>query len=218
MNISVTMKSLKPWAPILMSESAILKLPYCHPQALVESTTIGMGTRVWAFVHVLPGAVIGQDCNICDYCFIENQVRIGNNVTLKCGVYLWDGITLEDNVFVGPNVVFTNDVRPRSKNAAYTMLHTVIKQGASLGANSTILAGITIGHYAMTGIGAVVTRDVPAYALVYGNPARQHGWIDEQGNKLQPLLAHSGWWYSVATGRRYQETPEGLKPSEEANV
>lgn len=198
-----------------MHESTV-NPPYCHPLALVETKTIGTGSRVWAFVHVLPGANIGQDCNICDHCFIENQVSIGNNVTIKCGVYLWDGITLENNVFVGPNVVFTNDVRPRSKNTAYAMQATLVQQGASLGANSTILAGITVGRYAMTGIGAVVTRDVPAYALVYGNPARQHGWIDEQGNKLQPMPEEPGIWYSTVTNCRYQEEPDGLKPIEAA--
>ncbi|MBF9222162.1 acyltransferase [Hymenobacter ruricola] len=185
---------------------------YCHPQALVESTAIGAGTRVWAFAHVLPGATIGTGCNICDHCFVENKVTIGNDVTLKCGVYLWDGIVLENNVFVGPNVVFTNDVRPRSKNAAYALLPTVVQHGASLGANSTILAGITIGRYALTGIGAVVTRDVPAYALVYGNPARQHGWVDEQGDKLLPVPNQPGHWHAAATGARYHETPAGLEP------
>lgn len=194
-----------------MPESTSLPSPYCHPQSLVETATIGAGTRVWAFVHILPGATLGQGCNICDHCFIENQVRIGDNVTLKCGVYLWDGITLEDNVFVGPNVVFTNDVRPRSKNAAYAMLPTMVQLGASLGANSTILAGITIGRYAMTGIGAVVTRDVPAYALVYGNPARQHGWVDEQGEKLQPIADRPSHWYASTTGQVYRETPSGLE-------
>jgi acetyltransferase-like isoleucine patch superfamily enzyme len=195
-----------------MTEPTSLKPPYCHPQSLVETTAIGTGTRVWAFVHILPGAAIGKDCNICDHCFIENQVLIGDNVTLKCGVYLWDGITLEDNVFVGPNVVFTNDARPRSKNAAYAMLPTVVQLGASLGANSTILAGITIGRYAMTGIGAVVTRNVPAYALVYGNPARQHGWVDEQGEKLQPATDRLGHWHAPTTGQVYRETLSGLEP------
>jgi acetyltransferase-like isoleucine patch superfamily enzyme len=201
-----------------MSDNINNRPPYYHPQALVETTTIGSGTRIWAFVHVLPGAVLGQDCNICDHCFIEGKVRIGNNVTLKCGVYLWDGTTLEDNVFVGPNVVFTNDVRPRSKNTAYQMLPIVVQTGASLGANSTILAGITIGRYAMTGIGAVVTRDVPAYALVYGNPARQNGWVDEQGDKLQSVPENPGEWYSTATGRRYKETSGKLKPLKEVEL
>ncbi|MBD2721785.1 acyltransferase [Hymenobacter armeniacus] len=202
-----------------MSESSPTERQYyCHPQALVESQAIGAGSRIWAFAHVLPGATIGTGCNICDHCFVENKVTIGNDVTLKCGVYLWDGIVLEDNVFVGPNVVFTNDVRPRSKNAAYALLPTVVQAGASLGANSTILAGVTIGRYALTGIGAVVTRDVPAYALVYGNPARQHGWVDEQGDKLQPVPGQPGRWHSPATGAHYQETAAGLTPAPNAEA
>ncbi|WP_151087650.1 N-acetyltransferase [Hymenobacter baengnokdamensis] len=183
---------------------------YSHPQALVETQAIGEGTRIWAFAHVLPGALIGKHCNICDHCFIEGQVRLGDNVTIKCGVYLWDGITLEDNVFVGPSVVFTNDVRPRSKNNSYSLLNTLVKQGASLGANSTILAGITVGRYALTGIGSVVTRNVPDYALVYGSPARQHGWVDEMGQKL--VAAGAGRWVSVDGSRYYQEIDQGLKP------
>jgi acetyltransferase-like isoleucine patch superfamily enzyme len=184
---------------------------YCHPNSLVETQHIGAGTRVWAFVHILPGAVLGANCNVCDHCYIENQVIIGNNVTLKCGVYLWDGVTMEDNVFVGPNVVFTNDVVPRSGNKDYLMRPTLIKAGASLGANSTILAGVTIGEYALTGIASVVTRDVPAYALVYGNPARQHGWVGEQGERLKPVEGASSGWYSPVTGRQYRETSHGLE-------
>jgi acetyltransferase-like isoleucine patch superfamily enzyme len=184
---------------------------YCHPNSLVETKRIGYGTRVWAFVHILPGAVLGINCNVCDHCYIENQVTIGNNVTLKCGVYLWDGVTIEDNVFVGPNVVFTNDVVPRSGNKEYIMQPTLIKAGASLGANSTILAGVTIGEYALTGIASVVTRDVPAYALVYGNPARQHGWVGEQGERLLAIEEKPGSWYSPSTGRQYIETPSGLE-------
>jgi acetyltransferase-like isoleucine patch superfamily enzyme len=181
---------------------------YCHPLALVETTNVGEGTRIWAFVHILPGASIGKNANICDHCYIESGVKVGDNVTLKCGVYLWDGIVLDNNVFVGPNVVFTNDLRPRSKNANYQLQTTVIQQGASLGANSTILAGIKIGRYAMTGIGSVVTRSVPDYALVYGNPARQHGWVDEAGNKL--LAAGPGKWQSADGQRQYHETETGL--------
>ena len=195
-----------------MVEAASIPPFYRHPHALVESENVGAGTRIWAFVHILPGATIGQNCNICDHCFVENKVSIGDDVTLKCGVYLWDGITLEDSVFVGPNVVFTNDVRPRSKNTAYALLPTVVQAGASLGANSTILAGITIGRYALTGIGSVVTRDVPAYALVYGNPARQYGWVDEQGEKLVPDSGRPGHWHSPAIGCYYQESRIGLVP------
>lgn len=158
---------------------------FIHPSAIVDTKNIGESTRIWAFVHVLKGAKIGGNCNICDHCYIEQGVVLGNNVTVKCGVYLWDGVHVEDNVMIGPNVVFTNDIRPRSKNINYKKVNTHIKKGASLGANSTILAGVTIGKYAMTGIASVVTRDVPDYALVYGNPAKIKGWVDEHGNKLK---------------------------------
>lgn len=148
---------------------------YKHPNSLVETEDIGSGTTIWAFVHVLPRARIGKNCNICDHCFIEGGVIIGNNVTLKCGIYLWDGLQLQDNVFLGPNVVFTNDLRPRSKNRHYTLTETIVEYGASIGANSTILAGVRIGRFSMAGIGSIITRDVKDYALVYGNPAKQHG-------------------------------------------
>jgi len=143
-----------------------------HPQSIVESQFIGDETRIWAFVHVLPGARIGRDCNICDHVFIENDVRIGDRVTIKCGVQVWDGITIENDVFIGPNVTLTNDLFPRSKQYPEKFSRTVIGQGASIGANATILAGITIGKDAMIGAGAVVTKDVPPHAIVTGNPAR----------------------------------------------
>jgi acetyltransferase-like isoleucine patch superfamily enzyme len=155
----------------------------CHPTAITESTDIGKGTRIWAFVHILKEVHIGTNCNICDHCFIDDKVSLGNNVTVKSGIYIWKGVVIEDNVFLGPNVVFTNDVRPRSKQFKEPVA-TLIRQGASIGANSTILAGVTIGEFAMTGIGSVVTRDIPAYSLYYGNPAKFRGWIDEKGNKL----------------------------------
>lgn len=145
---------------------------FVHELACVESTQIGAGTRVWAFAHVLPGAVIGRDANICDHTFIENDVQVGDRVTIKCGVYLWDGIRLEDDVFVGPNATFTNDPFPRSKLYPAAFPETRVKKGASIGANATILPGLTIGEHAMVGAGAVVTRDVPPYAVVVGNPAR----------------------------------------------
>ncbi|MGY0233490.1 WxcM-like domain-containing protein [Longispora urticae] len=151
---------------------------YVHPQALCESTAIGAGTRVWAFAHVLPGAVIGADCNICDGVFVENDVVVGDRVTVKCGVQLWDGVTLEDDVFVGPNVTFTNDRMPRSKVYPESFQKTVVQAGASIGANATILPGVVIGRSAMIGAGAVVTKSVPPYAIAVGNPARITGYVD----------------------------------------
>ncbi|HEU4391617.1 MAG TPA: WxcM-like domain-containing protein [Blastocatellia bacterium] len=149
-----------------------------HPAAIVESNNIGSRTRIWAFAHVLPGAVIGEDCNICDHVFIENNVRIGDRVTIKCGVQLWDGVVLEDDVVIGPNATFTNDAFPRSKKPPAEFLKTTIEAGASIGANATILPGITIGRNAMVGAGAVVTRDVPPSALVVGNPASISGYVE----------------------------------------
>ena len=143
-----------------------------HPSSDVQSKQIGEGTRIWQYVVILPGAVIGRDGNICSHCFIENNVVVGDRVTVKCGVQLWDGVTLEDDVFVGPNVTFTNDLQPRSRNAAAKLLPTFVKKGASIGANATILPGLTIGEGAMVGAGSVVTKDVPPRTLVVGNPAR----------------------------------------------
>ena len=149
---------------------------FVHEKGLCESTNIGEGTRIWAFAHVLPGATIGSNCNICDGVFVENDVAVGNHVTVKCGVQLWDGVTLEDNVFVGPNATFTNDIRPRSKIYPEKFLRTVVEEGASIGANVTILPGIRIGRNAMIGAGAVVTRSVPPNAIVVGNPAKIIGY------------------------------------------
>lgn len=151
-----------------------------HSHALVETKIVGNGTRVWAFSHILPGARIGAGCNICDGVFIENDVAVGNDVTIKCGVQLWDGIDIEDGVFIGPNATFTNDVFPRSKQHSFTRLRTLVKAGASIGANATILPGLTIGSRAMVGAGAVVTHDVPDNAIVMGNPARITGYVDDE--------------------------------------
>jgi UDP-2-acetamido-3-amino-2,3-dideoxy-glucuronate N-acetyltransferase len=145
---------------------------FIHPQALCESENIGDETRIWAFSHVLPGARIGKNCNICDYVFIENDVTVGDNVTIKSGVQLWEGVTLEDNVFVGPNVTFTNDKFPRSKIYPESFARTVVKKNASIGANATILPGITIHENAMVGAGSVVVKSVPPHAIVAGNPAK----------------------------------------------
>src|SRR5687768_8094431 len=152
-------------------------IPMFHDKALVESPNVGAGTRVWAFAHVLPGARIGRDCNICDGVFIENDVVVGDRVTVKCGVQLWDGVRLEDDVFVGPNATFTNDNFPRSRHHLSAFPRTVVRRGASIGANATILPGLTIGMQSMIGAGAVVTKDVPPHAIVTGNPARITGYV-----------------------------------------
>ncbi len=144
---------------------------FVHEMGLCEATRVGAGTRVWAFAHVLPGAVIGADCNICDHVFIENDVTVGDAVTVKSGVQLWDGLRIGSRVFIGPNATFTNDRFPRSKEYPDAFLETVIEEGASIGANATILPGIRIGRSAMVGAGAVVTKSVPAFAVVVGNPA-----------------------------------------------
>lgn len=142
-----------------------------HPLADVQSAQIGERTRIWQFCVVLQGAQIGEDCNICSHCFIENDVVVGDRVTIKSGVQLWDGLRIEDDVFIGPNATFTNDKHPRSQQYPEVFAQTVVKQGASIGANATILPGLVIGAGAMVGAGAVVTRDVPAGAVVIGNPA-----------------------------------------------
>jgi acetyltransferase-like isoleucine patch superfamily enzyme len=149
--------------------------PFVHDHAVVEpGATIGARTRVWAFAHVLKGAVIGSDCNLCDHTFVEDGVVVGDRVTIKNGVQLWDGVTLEDDVFVGPNATFTNDVFPRSRQPN-EVVRTLVHKGASIGANATIVAGVTIGEGALVGAGAVVTRDVEAGVLVVGVPARPVG-------------------------------------------
>jgi UDP-2-acetamido-3-amino-2,3-dideoxy-glucuronate N-acetyltransferase len=144
-----------------------------HSLADVQSKQIGSNTSVWQFVVILPNAIIGENCNINCHCFIENEVVIGNNVTVKSGVYLWDGIKIEDNVFIGPNATFVNDKFPRSKKYPELFQQIIVKNGASIGANATILGGITIGENAMIGAGAVVTKNVPSNTLWIGNPARQ---------------------------------------------
>jgi UDP-2-acetamido-3-amino-2,3-dideoxy-glucuronate N-acetyltransferase len=145
---------------------------FSHTHALVETTKIGNGTRIWAFSHILSGAIIGEDCNICDHTFIENDVIIGDRVTIKCGVQLWDGVRIEDDVFIGPNATFCNDKFPRSKQYPAEFSKIVIQKGASIGANATILPGVTIGSGAMIGAGSVVTKDVPSNMVVMGVPAR----------------------------------------------
>ena len=139
-----------------------------HPLSDVQSNSIGQNTRIWQFVVVLPGAIIGNDCNICSHCFIENRVKIGDRVTIKCGVYIWDEIIIGNDVFIGPNVSFCNDRYPKSGNKNFTILKTTIGDKVSIGANSTILPGITIGDNAIIGAASVITKDVPPNARVIG--------------------------------------------------
>jgi UDP-2-acetamido-3-amino-2,3-dideoxy-glucuronate N-acetyltransferase len=157
-----------------------------HDRGLCESTDVGAGTRIWAFAHVMKGAIIGEGCNVCDHAFVEGGARIGNHVTVKNAVLLWDGVTLEDDVFVGPNAVFTNVARPRVgyKRGSGEMEKTLVRRGATIGANATIVCGITIGERAFIGAGAVVTKNVPAHALVVGSPGRRIGWACDCGFKL----------------------------------
>ncbi|TPJ77793.1 WxcM-like domain-containing protein [Mesorhizobium sp. B2-6-2] len=162
---------------------------FVHDRGICESTRVGNGTRIWAFAHVLPGAAIGANCNICDHVFIENDVTVGDDVTIKSGVQLWDGVRLGNRVFVGPNATFTNDRFPRSKHYPEQFLQTIVEDGASIGANATILPGITIGRQAMIGAGAVVTKNVPANAVVVGNPAVIVGY--QTGPQVEPVMAQA---------------------------
>jgi acetyltransferase-like isoleucine patch superfamily enzyme len=172
---------------------------FVHERAWCESSFIGKDTRIWAFSHVMKGAQIGSGCNICEHCFIENDVKIGNDVTVKNGISIWDGITIEDKVFLGPHMVFTNDFKPRSKVHDYVQLKTLVKKGATLGANVTVVGGITIGEYAMAGAGSVLTRSIPSYAMFYGNPAKFRYWICECTEKLNFINDRS----ECACGRKY---------------
>lgn len=165
---------------------------FVHPNALCESTEVGEGTRIWAFAHVLPGARIGRDCNICDGVFVENDVVVGDRVTVKCGVQLWDGVRLHDDVFVGPNATFTNDPFPRSRQRPAAFARTVVEAGASIGANATLLPGLRIGRGAMVGAGAVVTRSVPPHAIVVGNPARIVGYVGDARDGDAPASIDAG--------------------------
>jgi UDP-2-acetamido-3-amino-2,3-dideoxy-glucuronate N-acetyltransferase len=160
---------------------------FVHPKALVETTDIGDHSRVWAFAHVMEGARIGASCNIGDHAFVEAGVRLGNNVTVKNGVSIWQGVEVEDDVFLGPNCVFTNDPNPRAyiKKTGDSLVSTKVRRRATIGANATIVCGITIGEYAFVGAGTVVIRDVPDFAMMVGNPARQIGWMCVCASKLK---------------------------------
>ncbi len=165
-----------------------------HPLADVQSTSIGSDTRIWQFAIVLKEAIIGTNCNINCHTFIENDVVLGNYVTVKSGVYLWDGIRIGNHVFIGPNATFVNDTYPRSQQYPEKHIGALLEDYVSIGANATILGGITIGHHALIGAGAVVTKNVPAYALITGNPGRRTGWVDTQGKKL--IDKGNGKWES----------------------
>ncbi|HTH00790.1 MAG TPA: WxcM-like domain-containing protein [Vicinamibacterales bacterium] len=172
-----------------MAEHVTAPKLFVHPHALCESTAVGENTRIWAFAHVLPGATIGKDCNICDHVFIENDVVVGDRVTIKCGVQLWDGLRVADDVFIGPNVTFSNDKYPKSKQYQVKVEETYVGRGASIGGGASILPGLRIGARAMVGAGAVVTHDVPARAVVSGNPARIVGYVDaKRGAAAAPKI------------------------------
>ncbi len=159
---------------------------FIHPSAHVSpDADIGEGTKIWHEAQVREGAVIGKNCILGKSVYVGVNVKIGDNVKLENRVSVFQGVTIEDDVFVGPHVVFTNDIRPRSFNSNWKVIPTIVKKGASIGANSTIICGITIGEYAMIGAGSVVTKDVPPHALVYGNPARIHGFVCKCGEKLE---------------------------------
>lgn len=199
------------------SKAAMTKPYFMHPLGVVdEGAIIGAGTKVWAFAHVVKGAVIGEDCNLCDHTFIEGNVKIGHRVTLKCGVYLWDGVTVEDDVFIGPGALFTNDPRPRSKKYPVEYARTVLRQGCSIGAGAIILPGITIGCWAMIAAGAVVTRTVPDHALVVGNPAKPAGWVCRCGQKLvfvegETATCRCGRTYRLRSDQTIKEEPHEIK-------
>ncbi|MGA2603723.1 MAG: acyltransferase [Verrucomicrobiia bacterium] len=196
-----------------MSESNV----FIHPQAIVDSAAIGTGTRIWAFAHVCKGATLGANCNVGEGCFIEGGSRIGDRVTVKNGTMIWEGVTIADDVFVGPGVVFTNDLRPRSPRfgpvaeryaSKRWLSHTTVGRGVSFGANATVRSGISIGDFAMIGAGAMVTTDVPAYALVFGNPARVRGYVCMCGAKLPSFRKGSA--RCGACGLRYRKTGKGV--------
>lgn len=180
---------------------------FIHPQALCESRNVGPGTRIWAFAHILKGAKIGSRVNVGDHCFIENDVVIGNNVVIKNGVAVWDGVTIEDGAFIGPNVALTNELWPRS-GYPKGLARTLIRRGATIGANATIITGITLGECCTIGAGSVVTKDVPPYALMYGNPARRKGWVCVCGLKLLIGKARRA---VCSCGRAYIEHKQSLR-------
>lgn len=173
-----------------------------HHRALCESTEVGARTRIWAFAHVMEGARVGADCNVGEGAFVESGAVVGDRVTIKNHVLLWDAVTVEDDVFLGPGVVFTNDMRPRAAVRAEAFVPTLVERGASLGANATVVCGVTIGAHALVGAGSVVTADVPAHAEVAGNPARRRAWVCVCGQRLDEGL-------TCSCGRAYATDDDG---------
>jgi acetyltransferase-like isoleucine patch superfamily enzyme len=182
---------------------------YVHPKGLCESSEVGSGTRVWAFAHVLPGARIGRDCNICDGAFVEGEAVLGDRVTVKNGTLVFDGVVCEDEVFLGPNVLFTNDLRPRAaiRRTGDALLSTTVRRGATLGAGAVVVCGIEIGEHAFAAAGSVITKDVPAHAFVAGNPATHKGWVCSCGQRLDAGLVCRD------CDNRYVEGDKGLTPA-----
>jgi UDP-2-acetamido-3-amino-2,3-dideoxy-glucuronate N-acetyltransferase len=187
---------------------------FIHPSSIIEDgAQIGAGTRIWHFCHLMPGAVLGEDCIVGQNVFIDNNTQIGNGVKIQNNVSIYTGVVLEDEVFVGPSVVFTNVIDPRSFiERKHEFRKTVIRKGASLGANATILCGIEIGSYAMVGAGAVVTKNVPAYAVVRGNPARHEGWVSKAGRKL--VFDAQNMAICPENGETYKINNERISPVE----
>ncbi len=182
---------------------------YFHPKSLVDSKKdVGSGTSVWAFAHVMKGARVGRDSSLGDHSFVEGGARIGDRVTVKNGVSVWKGVTIEDDAFIGPNAAFTNDLWPMSRNPGFTLTPTRLRRGASIGANATVVCGVTVGEFALVGAGAVVTRDLPAYALAYGSPARVRGWVCRCRRKLRFSAAKA----RCACGISYRKTKNTVVP------
>lgn len=197
---------------------------FVHANALVETDQIGSGTRVWAFSHILPGATVGTNCNICDHNFIEGGATLGNGVTVKNGNMIWEGVSIEDFVFIGPHVFFTNDLFPRSRHLPEAaaragakenwLVRTRIKKGASLGAGAVILAGVTVGEYSLVAAGALVTKDVPPHALVVGSPARVRGWMCRCGLPLRFVRRKA----QCFCGQRYKRTRKAVELGDAAGA